>query len=280
MATAFTLTLAYLGEHPSAAKPPARSPPTSPATSPAISSGGSSRRQWPIIRAGMEFLFLRSAQSRRRRAGLFHRRPGAARALLRANHGARRWRLGAALRNPRLRAAFGIGFCILFAFIGTFTYVNFVSGARAFHGGADGARFHLFRIPAIDHHDAAGRPRGRVASAPADHSGPSLGAGRRLALPLIAHAELCTPVLIGMVLVGVGTFFAQATATGFVGRAATADRGSASGIYLACYFLGGMIGSAVLGRSSIGSAGRPALPGSRVSQSWQRRPDVLADQRQ
>ena len=30
------------------------------------------------------------------------------------------------LRNGRLRAAFGIGFCILFAFIGTFTYVNFV----------------------------------------------------------------------------------------------------------------------------------------------------------
>src|SRR5262252_5659393 len=30
------------------------------------------------------------------------------------------------LRNPRLRAAFGIGSCILFAFIGTFTYVNFV----------------------------------------------------------------------------------------------------------------------------------------------------------
>src|SRR5262249_58102781 len=30
------------------------------------------------------------------------------------------------LRTPRLPAAFGIGFCILFAFIGTFTYVNFV----------------------------------------------------------------------------------------------------------------------------------------------------------
>lgn len=29
-------------------------------------------------------------------------------------------------RDPRLRAAFGIGFCILFAFIGTFTFVNFV----------------------------------------------------------------------------------------------------------------------------------------------------------
>jgi YNFM family putative membrane transporter len=50
------------------------------------------------------------------------------------------------------------------------------------------------------------------------------------------------------VLVGVGTFFAQATATGFVGRAATTDRGSASGIYLACYFFGGIVGSIVLGQ--------------------------------
>jgi predicted MFS family arabinose efflux permease len=51
-----------------------------------------------------------------------------------------------------------------------------------------------------------------------------------------------------MALVAVGTFFAQATATGFVSRAATIDRGSASGIYLACYFLGGLVGTAVLGQ--------------------------------
>ena len=55
-------------------------------------------------------------------------------------------------------------------------------------------------------------------------------------------------VIAGLMLVGVGTFFAQAAATGFVGRAATADRGSASGIYLACYFFGGLIGTAVLGQ--------------------------------
>src|SRR5690348_7014936 len=30
------------------------------------------------------------------------------------------------LHNPPLLASFGIGFCILFAFIGTFTYINFV----------------------------------------------------------------------------------------------------------------------------------------------------------
>ena len=37
---------------------------------------------------------------------------------------------------------------------------------------------------------------------------------------------------------GVGTFFAQAVTTGFVGRAAATDRGAASGMYLACYFAG------------------------------------------
>lgn len=53
--------------------------------------------------------------------------------------------------------------------------------------------------------------------------------------------------MAGLALVGVGTFFAQAAATGFVGRTATTDRGSASGLYLASYFFGGLVGSAVLG---------------------------------
>jgi YNFM family putative membrane transporter len=51
-----------------------------------------------------------------------------------------------------------------------------------------------------------------------------------------------------MVLVGTGTFSAQAAATGFVGQAAAVNRGIASGTYLACYFCGGLVGTAVLGR--------------------------------
>jgi predicted MFS family arabinose efflux permease len=54
-------------------------------------------------------------------------------------------------------------------------------------------------------------------------------------------------VLAGPTLFAIGTFFAQAAATGFVSKAATADRGSASGLYLASYFLGGIVGTAVLG---------------------------------
>ena len=68
-----------------------------------------------------------------------------------------------------------------------------------------------------------------------------------LGLPLMLSSHLAH-VLAGMVLVGVGTFSAQACATGFVGRAANSNRGVASGTYLACYFAGGLVGSAVLGQ--------------------------------
>jgi predicted MFS family arabinose efflux permease len=79
---------------------------------------------------------------------------------------------------------------------------------------------------------------------------PALWAALALAavgLPLLL-AQALLPVILGLGLVAIGTFFAQAVATGFVGRAATIDRGAASGIYLACYFLGGLVGTAVLGR--------------------------------
>jgi YNFM family putative membrane transporter len=68
-----------------------------------------------------------------------------------------------------------------------------------------------------------------------------------LGLPLMLLTSL-PAFLTGMVLVAVGTFLAQATATGFVSRAAASDRGSASGLYLAFYFFGGLAGAAILGQ--------------------------------
>jgi predicted MFS family arabinose efflux permease len=68
-----------------------------------------------------------------------------------------------------------------------------------------------------------------------------------LGLPLLLSSHLAA-VLTGMVLVGVGTFFAQVAATGFAGRAAADNRGVARGTYLACYFSGALVGSAILGR--------------------------------
>ena len=51
-----------------------------------------------------------------------------------------------------------------------------------------------------------------------------------------------------MTLVGVGTFFAQAVATGHVGRIARGDKAAASGLYLSSYYCGGLAGAAVIGQ--------------------------------
>ena len=66
------------------------------------------------------------------------------------------------LRDPAMRAAFAIGFCILFAFIGTFTYVNFVLVRAALRPGHDVARVGVFRVPAVGADHAAGRTRRRA----------------------------------------------------------------------------------------------------------------------
>ncbi len=149
------------------------------------------------------------------------------------------------LRNPALRAAFAIGFCILFAFIGTFTFVNFVlvRPPLMLNRMQLGLVYFVF-APSIVTTLLAGSVTGRV--------GPRLAIVAALAvaglgLPLLLTQRLPL-VLTGMVLVAIGTFFAQAVATGFVGQAAQQNRGIASGVYLACYFLGGLVGTSVLGR--------------------------------
>lgn len=152
---------------------------------------------------------------------------------------------GEHLRNKPLRGSFAIGFCILFAFIGTFTYVNFVLVREPFGLGmmSLGLVYFVF-VPSIVTTPLAGSTARLIGTRPTLWG--SLGIAG-VGLPLLMAPSLAA-IVVGLTLVAVGTFFAQATATGFVGRAATADRGSASGIYLACYFLGGLVGSAVLGQ--------------------------------
>ena len=246
MASAFTLTLAYLGEECSAAD-------AGGAFAAYITGNVASNLIGRLVSAAIadhlglasNFYFFAAfnlagavlvyhtvAQS----TPMMHMEP-AARSLFAA------WM--AHLRNPRLRAAFGIGFCILFAFIGTFTYVNFVLVRPPLSLGPMQLGFVYFVfLPSVATTLLAGRAVHRWGNRPTLWGSLALaGAG----LPLLLLPDL-TLVLLGMVLIGVGTFFAQATATGFVSQAATADRGAASGIYLACYFAGGLVGTAVLGQ--------------------------------
>ena len=149
------------------------------------------------------------------------------------------------LRNPPLRAAFGIGFCILFAFIGTFTYVNFVLVREPLSLGSMALGFvYLVFLPSVITTPFAGRAVQRFGTRTTIWISLALAG---FGLPLLLVPGLWA-VVLGLAFVGIGTFFAQAAATSYVGGAATTSRGAASGTYLACYFLGGLVGSAVLGQ--------------------------------
>jgi predicted MFS family arabinose efflux permease len=150
------------------------------------------------------------------------------------------------LRNPSLRAAFGIGFCILFAFIGTFTFVNFVLVGEPFMLSRMqlGLVYFVF-LPSIVTTLMAGAVASRFGTRPTMWTSLAVAA---TGLPMLLSAALPL-VLTGMVLVAVGTFFAQAVATGFLSKATSHGRSAASGMYLASYFTGGLVGTAALGQA-------------------------------
>ncbi|HWA49443.1 MAG TPA: MFS transporter [Dongiaceae bacterium] len=149
------------------------------------------------------------------------------------------------LRNPAILCCLGIGFCILFAFIGTFTYVNFVLVAPPFELGmmSLGLIYFVF-VPSIVTTPFGGRIVRHFGVRTTLWAALGIAA---LGIPLVLGGNL-TAMVSGLALIGVGTFLAQAAATGFISAAATFDRGVASGLYLASYFLGGLVGSFVLGQ--------------------------------
>ena len=149
------------------------------------------------------------------------------------------------LADPALRRTYAIGFLILFGFIGVFTYVGFVlmEAPHALSMTALGLVFLVF-LPSMVTTPLAGSAVRR--------SGPGAAAAGALAVALTGLILLLLSsllaVIAGLTLVGVGTFFAQAVATGHVGRIAEGDRAAASGLYLSSYYCGGLAGAAVIGQ--------------------------------
>ena len=149
------------------------------------------------------------------------------------------------LKDPALRRTFAIGFLILFGFIGVFTYVGFVlmRPPNALSMGALGLVFLVF-LPSMITTPMAGAVTRRI--------GPGSAAAASLAVALGGLALMLVPhlpsIIAGLALVGVGTFFAQAVATGHVGRIAHSEKAAASGLYLSFYYCGGLAGAAVVGQ--------------------------------
>lgn len=244
MAAAFTLTLAYLGEHCTPEE-------SAGATAAYVTGGVASNLVGRLISGSVADLFGLSANfyvfAVLNLAGAALVYVSLQRTMTMPGPAMRRtlsqWL--APLRNPRLLAAYGIGFLILFAFLGVFTYVNFVLAAPpvALSAMKLGTVYFVF-LPSMITTPFAGRIAAKVGARPVFWASTAVAVA---GLPLLVLGQL-VPALAGLVLVGVGTFFAQAAATGYVGRIAGADRATAGGLYLASYYLGGLAGAAVLGQ--------------------------------
>ncbi|THK38969.1 MFS transporter [Ensifer sp. MPMI2T] len=151
------------------------------------------------------------------------------------------WR--SVLGSRRLLSVLAIGFLILFVFIGTYTYVNFRLVELGLSPMQLGLVYFVF-LPSL-----FTTPLGGMLSR-------RLGAGAGIVLTLLFAAlglvaltsSSLAVVLAGLAMVAVGTFLAQALATSQVGRIAGTEKAAASGAYLASYYTGGLFGSLVIGQ--------------------------------
>jgi YNFM family putative membrane transporter len=159
------------------------------------------------------------------------------------------------IRNPRLVATFGIGFCMLFTLVSVFSYATFYLVGAPFYLSTEALSWlfavYLFGLFATL---LAGTMLARV----------GLRVGMLFAIA-VSLAGVCTTLVrslpmvgLGLALTGSGVFIAQTCANSFLRDAApTGTRVSAAGLYIACYYVGGTVGG-VLPAVAWRAAGWPA----------------------
>lgn len=148
------------------------------------------------------------------------------------------------LRNPPLLAAYAVGFNVLFSNVSTFTYVNFYLAASPFHLNttALGSIFFVYLLGVVVTPIAGrwlDRLGYRLVLAIAILTS-SLG----LLLTLIPKLGL---IIIGLAICSSGVFVCQSAAKSYVGITAGEGRSSATGLYVACFYLGGSVGAILPG---------------------------------
>jgi predicted MFS family arabinose efflux permease len=149
------------------------------------------------------------------------------------------------LRNPRLLATLGIGFCLLFTLVSVFSFITFYLAAPPFGlstlelswlfsvylvgvGATLAAGPKLVRI---------GLRRGMLGSIALCIAGASL---------TLVHSLV--PIAAGLAIMSSGVFIAQTCANSFLRDAAPlGGRVSAAGMYICSYYIGGTVGGELPG---------------------------------
>jgi MFS transporter, YNFM family, putative membrane transport protein len=144
------------------------------------------------------------------------------------------------LANPRLLANFSMGFSLLFALVGAFTYVNFHLAAPPYGLGTAqlGSVFfvYLFGVVVTPMGGQLLDRRGFRTASAAGVAFMIVGLVLTLAAPFWI-------IVIGLALFSSGMFISQSAATVQTGRIAGRSRSTAAGLYVTVYYVGGSLGA-------------------------------------
>ncbi len=144
------------------------------------------------------------------------------------------------LHNAGLQTACALGFTVLFAQVGMFTYVNFHLAAAPYHFSA-AQLANVFAVYLV----------GVVVTPLAGWLIPRLGARRTILLSVglsaLGVALTLLPTALGIVaaltLASCGTFITQSATVSFIAYRVTHGRSLASGLYYTAYYGGGFAGA-------------------------------------
>ncbi|MBS0317581.1 MAG: MFS transporter [Proteobacteria bacterium] len=144
------------------------------------------------------------------------------------------------LRHPGLQAACALGFTVLFAQVGMFTFVNFHLAAAPYRFNAA----QLANVFAVYLVGVAVTPlAGRLI--------PRLGARRTILLSVLASAlgvlltllPSAAGIVAALTLASCGVFITQSATVSFIANRVTQGRSLASGLYYTAYYSGGFAGA-------------------------------------
>jgi MFS transporter, YNFM family, putative membrane transport protein len=149
------------------------------------------------------------------------------------------------LRNPRLIATFGIGFCLLFTLVATFSYITFYLSTAPFDLSTRQLSY-LFAVYlcGLGTTLVAGTILARVGL----RHGMLVALAACVAGLTLTLAPSLVIVTAGLAIEASGIFVAHACANSFLRDAAPAGgRVSAAGMYICSYYIGGTVGGVLPG---------------------------------
>jgi MFS transporter, YNFM family, putative membrane transport protein len=148
------------------------------------------------------------------------------------------------LSNRQLLATYAVGFNVLFAVVGAFTYVNFYLADKPFLLGPVGlASIFLVYLVGSVITPYSGKALDRIGC----RRGVVLAAGLAALGMLLTLIQWLPAVILGLTLAASGAFACQSAASSNVGKSASKARSAATGLYVAFYYFGGFVGSALPG---------------------------------